>query len=176
MSLAPSSSVAPLPALGPAPANHLWAGPNDWVHIDSPYARSSTSVATGFYPVAPDPPLTVGPRLGVPLPRAAPAPLPQRSVGGGIASVGCALDRTETGLGYAPSDATLSADVVEAIAMHQIRTLRAHLQVQQDRLYDGPARSHSDMALADAEFNELEVKIKALEACMTAFGAWFRTG
>lgn len=108
LSLAPSSEgviawQGPA-ALGRAPANHLWTG-SDWVHQDSPYARSPSSVASGLFPV---PPERMNPS----------ALLPQRSLGGGIGltrsltlgmGAGCALAPSASGyVGPTPTPASLS--------------------------------------------------------------------
>ena len=58
--------------------------------------------------------------------------------------------------------------------MERLRSLRADLQIAQDKLYS-PARSHDEMAMADMEFDDYEQKIHAIENCMLAFGAIFRT-
>jgi hypothetical protein len=97
-----------------------------------------------------------------------------------------ALGRTITGFGYQPWDAreeeendgtgTLPADSprytggsVELSAEHAsiaAEGLRAHLATlreRQDRVYDGPTRSHDEMAAQDAEFDELDRKISEIE-------------
>ena len=140
-----------------------------------------------------------------PAPAPAPAPLPVRSNGGGITdgsalvlSMGgagvsvtraedappVALSRTVTGLGYEPSSATQDSDApphrreldhVDEL-MDRLRTLRAELQIAQDHVYDeGLARSHDEMAAQDAEWDELDRKIDAIEQVMLSFGAIFRT-
>jgi uncharacterized protein involved in exopolysaccharide biosynthesis len=60
-------------------------------------------------------------------------------------------------------------------AMAALRALRATLQNRQDHVYEGAERSHSDMQIADQEFDDLDRKIAAIEDCMLSFGAIFRT-
>jgi len=111
------------------------------------------------------------------------------------------LARTVTGLGYEPSSveeadggdaepsllprggrattsifspAPLRTDVDGL--MDQLRGLRAELQIQQDHVYDeGLARSHDEMAAQDAQFDEMDRQIHAIEQVMLSFGAIFRT-
>ena len=107
-----------------------------------------------------------------------------------------ALARTVTGLGHAPStvpeadeedadgDALPAAPLpfplrtertdVDAL-MDGLRTLRAELQLQQDDVYSGETRSHDEMAAQDAEWEDLDRKIHAIEQVMSSFGAIFRT-
>lgn len=135
-------------------------------------------------------------------PAPSPAPLPVRSNGGGIGgsalvlsmggagvSVSTAPDgglaRTVTGLGYEPSSAE-EADGGDAEPspaplrtdvdglMDQLRGLRAELQIAQDNVYRD-ARSHDEMAAQDAEWDDLDRKIDAIEQVMSSFGAIFRT-
>ena len=106
-----------------------------------------------------------------------------------------ALSRTVTGLGYEPSSATQDSEGEDAAPapsvvapphrreldhvdelMDGLRGLRAELQIQQDHVYDeGLARSHDEMAAQDAEWDELDRKIDAIEQVMLSFGAIFRT-
>ncbi len=109
-----------------------------------------------------------------------------------------ALSRTVTGLGYQPSPvesaavdeepsllprgggastsifspAPLRTDV-DAL-MDGLRGLRAELQIQQDHVYTD-ARSHDEMAAQDAQWDDLDRKIDAIETVMLSFGAIFRT-
>jgi hypothetical protein len=95
-----------------------------------------------------------------------------------------ALARTVTGLGYAPAsvsetdEAPLPAPRVSTdvnALMDGLRGLRAELQLLQDDVYAGETRSHDEMAAQDAEWNDLDRKIHAIEQCMMSFGAIFRT-
>jgi hypothetical protein len=113
-------------ALGRAPANHLWTG-SDWVHQDSPYARSP-AVARVLFPE----------------PESASFPPSQ------------------------PSSA-------EEAVMDSLRSLRADLQIRQDQVYSAEARSHDEMSMQDAEWDELDRKIQAIEQTLLAFGSFFRT-
>jgi hypothetical protein len=72
------------------------------------------------------------------------------------------------GLGPAPTDE-------EQPVMDALRKLRATLQIRQDAVYTEEAGSHSDQALQDQEFEELDRKIQAIENCLIAFGSFFRT-
>ena len=100
-----------------------------------------------------------------------------------------ALARTVTGLGWASvsadgGGASTSTSIfsptplrtdVDAL-MDGLRGLRAELQIQQDHVYDeGYARSHDEMAAQDAEWDDLDRKIDAIETVMLSFGAIFRT-
>jgi uncharacterized protein involved in exopolysaccharide biosynthesis len=86
-----------------------------------------------------------------------------------------ALRRTITGLGHEPAPVTTDEAEEESV-MDALRGLRATLQIQQDHIYDGGyARSHDEMAAQDAEWEELDRKISAIEECLLAFGAIFRT-
>ncbi len=59
-------------------------------------------------------------------------------------------------------------------AMDALRSLRAELQIQQDDLYKD-CFTAAEIAAQDAEHDELSRKIRALEDCLLAFGAIFRT-
>jgi hypothetical protein len=60
--------------------------------------------------------------------------------------------------------------------MDRLRGLRSELQLQQDRVYSGvDARSHDEMAAQDAQFDEMDRQIHAIEQVMLSFGAIFRT-
>lgn len=72
-----------------------------------------------------------------------------------------------------PSPASVEDETEAAMAV--LRSLRSTLQIRQDHVYEGAERSHSDMAIADAEFEDLDRKIMAIEQCMLSFGAIFRT-
>jgi hypothetical protein len=60
--------------------------------------------------------------------------------------------------------------------MDQLRTLRATLQIRQNKVYEEQAASHSDMALQDQEWNDLDTKIHAIEGVLGAFRQVYRTG
>jgi hypothetical protein len=62
----------------------------------------------------------------------------------------------------------------EDMAMDALRSLRAELQIQQDDLYKD-CFTAAEIAAQDAEHDELSRKIRALEDCLLAFGAIFRT-
>lgn len=121
------------------------------------------------------------------------------SMGGAGVSVSTAppvaLARTVTGLGYEPSSATQDSDGEDAAPapsvvapphrreldhvdelMDRLRTLRAELQIAQDHVYDaGYGRSHDEMAAQDAEWEEMDRQIHAIEDVMLSFRAIFRT-
>jgi hypothetical protein len=59
--------------------------------------------------------------------------------------------------------------------MARLQTLRARLLTQQDNCHEGPFRSHDEMAAADAEWDELDTKIHAIEELLSAFHVPFRT-
>jgi hypothetical protein len=59
--------------------------------------------------------------------------------------------------------------------MDRLRGLRSELQLQQDRVYAVDGRSHDEMAAQDAQFDEMDRQIQAIEQCMISFGAIFRT-
>jgi uncharacterized protein involved in exopolysaccharide biosynthesis len=57
----------------------------------------------------------------------------------------------------------------EQRTLESLRSLRAHLQERQDVLYDEEQRSHDEMAAADAEWEELDRKMTAIDALLEAF-------
>lgn len=57
---------------------------------------------------------------------------------------------------------------------NRLRFLRARLQGRQDHVYDRETRSHDEMAAQDAEFNELDTQILAIEDLLRSFGLIYR--
>lgn len=128
-----------------APANQIWDG-SGWVHTDSETGRAL---------------------MGLPAePAPAPAPLPSSSRASFVT--------VARGPSVVPP-APLAVEAEAEAAMASLRSLRATLQIRQDHVYEGAEESHSDMAIADAEFEDLDRKIMAIEQCMLSFGAIFRT-
>jgi len=74
-------------------------------------------------------------------------------------------------LGRTPSATTSE----EAELMDRLRTLRSQLQTRQDEVYSQDARSHDEMAMHDAEWEELDRKIDAIEQVLSAFNIIYRT-
>jgi hypothetical protein len=153
LGLAPSSSTASIPPavrLQRAPANHVW-GDDGWVHQDSPAGQaivngSSTTTTSSSSSV--------------------------RGAGTGLSfSMGLGLSSNTV---PSLSMTRLPPPAEEDQVMDQLRSLRSTLQLRQDDVYRG-CDSHSDMAAADQEFDELDRKIMAIEQCMLTFGAIFRT-
>ena len=71
-----------------------------------------------------------------------------------------------------PSLARSSSVVEETLeerTLESLRRLRAHLQERQDVLYDEEQRSHDEMAAVDAEWEELDRKMTAIDALLEAF-------
>ena len=89
---------------------------------------------------------------------------------------GCAMPslRSETGLGGAaavPSLPTLRLCAVEEESLLlRISALRLELKERQDAVYDQVCRSHDEMAAQDAEWEELDRKIRAMEILLEAYG------
>lgn len=135
-------------SLRPAPANQIWDGAH-WVHTDSEAGRALMGSSSG-------------PTPAVPAARRMPLSF---SMGSGWSDVGRAVPAPQ------PTAQELETDA----AMAALRGLRATLQIRQDHVYEGTETSHSDMAIADAEFDDLDRKIMAIEQCMMSFGAIFRT-
>lgn len=168
---APTPPPAPAPLLAAssgvslerAPANHLWTG-SDWVHQDSPYARSpATSVFLS------------------------PTALLARPLTFGLGGLSRGLSRAATGLfepapisplGRSSSVSVPPASVrpTEDDVMDLLRSLRADLQIRQREVYSGATASHDEQAAQDAEWSELDRKINAIEQTLLTFGAIFRTG
>jgi hypothetical protein len=69
------------------------------------------------------------------------------------------------------ADEPLSLDQTTA---HSLRLLRARLQTRQDSVYEGETRSHDEMAAQDAEWNELDSQIHAIESLLSAFRVIYR--
>jgi hypothetical protein len=138
----------------------------------------------------------------VPEAEPAPAPAPSPSLPPFVPG---ALARTVTGLGYEPTLAVASTEGGEDAApspapapatrfaplsfsmggrrreldhvdelMDRLRGLRSELQIAQDDVYRD-ARSHDEMAAQDAQFDEMDRQIHAIEQVMLSFGAIFRT-
>ncbi len=57
---------------------------------------------------------------------------------------------------------------------NSLRLLRARLQSRQDAVYEGETRSHDEMAAQDAEWEELDNQIHAIEQLLSSFRAIFR--
>lgn len=57
--------------------------------------------------------------------------------------------------------------------MTRLLGTRSRLMDEQTHVHDGPFRSHDEMAAADAEWEELESKINAIEGVLTAFNVEF---
>lgn len=130
-------------------ANQIWDGTR-YLHLDSDAGRALTGQSS-----ASAVPLSLPPRTSTALPRLSFVTPPAPTV-------------------IPPSPSPSVEDETEA-TMDTLRGLRATLQVRQDRVYDGADLSHSDMAVADAEFDDLDRKIMAIEHCLSAFRAIFRT-
>jgi uncharacterized protein involved in exopolysaccharide biosynthesis len=60
-------------------------------------------------------------------------------------------------------------ETLEERTLESLRRLRAHLQERQDVLYDEEQRSHDEMAAVDAEWEELDRKMTAIDALLEAF-------
>lgn len=65
-------------------------------------------------------------------------------------------------------------DVDEEDTMDRLRSLRSQLQLKQDSLYMGLTATE-DIQAADEIYEDYDHKIRAIENCMLAFGAIFRT-
>jgi len=71
-----------------------------------------------------------------------------------------------------PSLARSSSVVEETLeerTLESLRRLRAHLQERQYVLYDEEQRSHDEMAAVDAEWEDLDRKMTAIDALLEAF-------
>ena len=115
--------------------------------------------------------------------------LPQRSNGGGIGllmanpgtsvSQATASDLPEVSwAGIVPlgrSPAGPPVDPEKEALCDSLRSYRAELQMRQDAVYAGPHRSHDEMAAADAEWDELDSQISAIETLLTTLGSFYRT-
>jgi hypothetical protein len=161
-------------ALGPAPANHLWTG-CDWVHQDSPYARS-VAMAREL-----DPPSSYMParlpapalfRVGLGLP---PAIYRHEWVYPGASLASASPAPAEEPAPLARSSSASIPQLSEEDLMHALRYLRADLQLKQDGLYVGITDPHADTSPQDAEYRELDRKIHSIEQMLTAFGSFYRT-
>lgn len=65
-------------------------------------------------------------------------------------------------------------DAFQEETFNRLRILRARLQTRQDAVYEGETRSHDEMAAQDAEWEELDNQIHAIEQLLLSFGAVFR--
>lgn len=156
LGLAPSSSTVSIPPavrLQRAPANHVW-GDDGWVHQDSPAGQaiiggSSTTTTTTSSSSS------------------------VRGAGTGL-SFNMGIGLSSTTVPSLSMTRLPPPPLEEDQVMDQLRSLRSTLQLRQDDVYRG-CDSHSDMAAADQEFDELDRKIMAIEQCMLTFGAIFRT-
>lgn len=74
-----------------------------------------------------------------------------------------------------PPQTPRSLEEEEEDVLKQLASLRAALLIRQDRLYEEEAGSHSDMALQDTEWSELDEKIAAVESLLSRFRYPFRT-
>ena len=175
--------VALAPSLGPSPT--------PWVVGPSLQAARSPAVESSL--IQPTALRSLGLGIGGLTAASVRAPL---TFGMAMNSLGSApaLARTVTGLGYAPSvvpEADNESDAADAetpdapglrgvdpeedAVMARLQSLRASLLVQQDAVYSTDGRSHDEMAAQDAEWEELDNKIHAIEALFMAFGVVFRT-
>lgn len=76
-------------------------------------------------------------------------------------------------LGRLPYNPLAQPGSSEADIMSQLSTLRLRLKAEQDAVEDEDFRSHDEMAAADAQWDELDAKISAIEDVLTAFGIAF---
>jgi hypothetical protein len=107
-------------------------------------------------------------------------------------TTGVALGRTVTGLGYAvaESDGAASAagglyngaalpglgpcSAEEESVLVRLSDLRFSYKERQDAIYSEAYRSHDEAAAQDAEWEELDSKITAIETLLRAFGVIIR--
>jgi len=150
-----------LMALGRAPANQIWDG-DQWVHTDSEAGRALIGL--------PSEPVALGP-----------SPTPPSGMSesqflkysrSGALGLGLGLSMGQALLGSGPVAPPLDE---EERVMDALRGLRATLQIRQDAVYSTETRSHDEMAAQDAEWDELDRKIDAIEQTLLAFGSFFRT-
>lgn len=80
-----------------------------------------------------------------------------------------ALGPAPTAPALARSSSVAEEETLEVRTLESLRSLRAHLQERQDVLYDEEARSHDEMAAQDAEWDELDRKMSAIDALLEAF-------
>jgi hypothetical protein len=85
-----------------------------------------------------------------------------------------ALGRTVTGLGYTPTvpeaaDESDEEATFQEETMNRLRTVLERVQARQDAVYDGETRSHDEMAAQDAEWEELDRQIHAIEEVLCLF-------
>lgn len=111
-----------------------------------------------------------------PAPSPAPSSLPQRSMGGGISLLGCGGGE-EPSLSHGSFCAHRGRDVsAEEGFCDTLRSYRATLQIQSDDIGRGVERpTEAQLAQWAEEQAELDRKIQAIEACLLAFGSFFRT-
>lgn len=74
-----------------------------------------------------------------------------------------------------PAQTPRSLEDEETDILKQLASFRATLLLRQDRVYEEEAGSHSDMALQDTEWSELDEKIAAVESLLSSFRYPFRT-
>ena len=164
------ASYAPVPAPEPslvtgalsrAPANQTWNG-SEWVPTESEVSELPP----------PTPSLTRSLTLGIG--GADPRLLFGRSSTPAVSEV--AEETEESSSSEERSAPGLrGVDPQEDDVMARLQHLRARLIVQQDSVYDQPCDSHDEMAAQDAEWNDLDVKIDAIESLLQSFGVVFRT-
>lgn len=65
----------------------------------------------------------------------------------------------------------LSLEEQEAAVLRQLASFQAALQLRQDAVYEEPSASHSDLAMADMEWSDLDEKIAAIESLLSRFRA-----
>jgi hypothetical protein len=65
----------------------------------------------------------------------------------------------------------LSLEEQEAAILRQLVSFQASLQLRQDAVYEEPSGSHSDLAMADMEWSDLDEKIAAIESLLSKFRA-----
>ncbi len=150
-------------ALGRAPANQIWDG-DRWVHTDSEAGRALVGLPSEAVALGPSP----TPPSGM-----SESQFLNYSSGGALGlGLGLGLGMGQALLGSAPVAPPLDE---EERVMDALRGLRATLQIRQDAVYSTETRSHDEMAAQDAEWDELDRKIDAIEQTLLAFGAIFRT-
>jgi hypothetical protein len=74
----------------------------------------------------------------------------------------------------AEAEAVIDPLSLDEVTANSLRLLRARLQSRQDAVYEGETRSHDEMAAQDAEWEELDNQIHAIEQLLSSFRAIFR--